>query len=80
MYADKDILDQRISNRIDHMIYDKEGLVEAFEVFQAFEVSGLELDFEKGILQAIGYKEFYDSYLYMKDKYGEQALEILKKK
>jgi hypothetical protein len=28
------------------------------------------LDFEKGILQAIGYKEFFDYYRHMVDKYS----------
>lgn len=28
------------------------------------------MDFEKGILQAIGYKEFYDYYRHMVDKYS----------
>jgi len=33
------------------------------------------LDFEKGILQAIGYKEFYDYYRYMKDKYSAPSID-----
>ena len=28
------------------------------------------MDFEKGILQAIGYKEFFDYYRHMVDKYS----------
>ena len=31
------------------------------------------MDFEKGILQAIGYKEFYDYYKYMRSKYPTVA-------
>lgn len=50
MCADKDILEQRITNRIDDMIYNKKGLIEAFEVFETFNKHNKELDFEKGIL------------------------------
>lgn len=34
------------------------GLKEAFNLFDTFPT----LDFTKGILQSIGYKEFYDAY------------------
>ena len=46
------------------MIDDEEGLSEIFHVFDAFTENGTNpLDFSKGILQAIGYKEFYDYYV-----------------
>ena len=38
------------------------GLKEAFDLFDSFE----QHNFEKGILQSIGYKEFYEAYLLKK--------------
>jgi len=38
------------------MVFEDGGLQEAFKVFEALQKP---LNFEKGILQAIGYKEFY---------------------
>jgi hypothetical protein len=49
------------------------GLSEIFDVFSQSEShlqEGQALDFEKGILQAIGYKEFYGYYRHMVDKYS----------
>ena len=43
------------------------GLQEIFELFDRFNNEKIELNFEKGILQAIGYKEFYGFYKFMKD-------------
>lgn len=48
------------------------GLAEAFRVFDKLEMKKKEnpdyqLDFEKGILQAIGYKEFYRLYQFLKE-------------
>ena len=49
------------------MIDLEEGLSEIFHVFDAFTDNGTDLerilDFSKGILQSIGYKEFYDYYV-----------------
>ena len=47
------------------MIDRQHGLEEAFAVFEAFPPS--ERDFDKGILQAIGYKEFYPVYDHLDD-------------
>ena len=45
------------------MIDQENGLVEIFHVFDTFHGSSdTPLDFSKGILQSIGYKEFYDYY------------------
>ena len=41
------------------MIYQEGGLVECFDVFKEL---GDNVDFSKGIGQAIGYKEFYRLY------------------
>lgn len=61
------MLEVRIRKRVDKMIDDEEGLSEIFHVFDAFTENGANLenplDFSKGILQAIGYKEFYDYYV-----------------
>lgn len=75
MCADKEILEERIRKRVDDMIYNKAGLLEAVVVFQEFENQKIDIDFEKGILQAIGYKEFYDSFRYLKQKYGTDYIE-----
>ena len=57
------------------MVNKSNGLEEIFHVFQQSEAmlqeqKSTELDFEKGILQAIGYKEFYSFYQYMLTTYG----------
>lgn len=54
------------------------GLDEAFAVFDKFGLDKQEvqeIDFTKGIMQAIGYKELYG--LYIKTENKEQALEKL---
>ena len=55
------------------MIYEEKGLSECFDVFAKLGGQG-KMDFEKGILQAIGYKEFYKLYeaLEKKDQTAEQ--------
>lgn len=55
--ADKQVLQQKIDQRIAQMV-SQGGLREAFQLFDAFETH----NFQKGILQSIGYKEFYDCY------------------
>lgn len=48
------------------MVGNMHGLEEIFEVFHhAHSITSGSLDFEKGILQAIGYKEFYPFYQHM---------------
>ena len=48
------------------MIDRENGLEEIFHVFDAFtnggDTNNVQLDFSKGILQSIGYKEFYEYY------------------
>ena len=65
--ADKDVLEQRIRKRVDKMIDQEDGLTEIFHIFDSFTNNGTDLDrhldFSKGILQSIGYKEFYDYYI-----------------
>ena len=65
MRAKPEILEQRVAKRIDQMIDSQNGLEEIISVFdsQLSVAEGSSLDFEKGILQAIGYKEFYPLYL-----------------
>lgn len=79
MSAKSDILEQRITKRIEEMIHKSEGLQEIFELFKKFEDNQKEIDFEKGILQAIGYKEFYSFYNHIKLKYNERMFEIINK-
>ena len=67
--ADKAVLETRIKKRVDKMIDAEKGLDEIFHVFDAFTqgasepLKDIQLDFSKGILQSIGYKEFFDYYL-----------------
>lgn len=48
------------------------GLKEIRDLFAHSESISSELDFEKGILQAIGYKEFYSYHIHMFYKYFGQ--------
>ena len=57
---DINLLLQRITLRIDQMI--EEGLSEIIYIFQKFNLNKKEINFEQGVLQSIGYKEFYDLY------------------
>ena len=50
----------RITSRIDKMI--EEGLSEIIYIFHTFILNQKEMNFEVGVLQSIGYKEFYDLY------------------
>ena len=59
--ADEHVIKDRIRNRIIKMVYDHGGLAECFKVFDTLGQKD-DLDFEKGILQAIGYKEFFKLY------------------
>ena len=51
---------KRITSRIDQMI--EEGLSEIIYIFHIFILNQKEMNFEVGVLQSIGYKEFYDLY------------------
>ena len=57
---DIDLLLQRITLRIDQMM--QEGFSEIIYIFHKFNLNKKEIDFEHGVLQSIGYKEFYDLY------------------
>jgi tRNA A37 N6-isopentenylltransferase MiaA len=48
------------------MIDEQEGLDEIISLFDSHHPSEAPLDFEKGLLQAIGYKEFYPYYQLLK--------------
>ena len=50
----------RITERIDSMI--EEGFSEVIYIFNKFIMNKKEINFELGVLQSIGYKEFYDLY------------------
>ncbi|TNV79078.1 hypothetical protein FGO68_gene8325 [Halteria grandinella] len=68
MRASPPILLHRVTKRIDDMLFTQGGLKEAFDVFRASHaLYGETLDFQKGILQAIGYKEFYPLYKHTQD-------------
>lgn len=75
MRAQQDILEKRVSKRIDDMIDKQNGLEEAFQVFDQFAPE--DLDFEKGILQAIGYKEFYPFYTIYRERHHSDYLQSL---
>ena len=49
---------KRITERIDTMI--EEGFSEIIYIFNKFKINKKEINFELGVLQSIGYKEFYD--------------------
>ena len=51
---------KRITERIDTMI--EEGFSEIIYIFNKFNVNKKEINFELGVLQSIGYKEFYELY------------------
>lgn len=62
--AEKAILEKRIAKRIQSMVHETQeegmsGLDEAMFVLEKFKGDH---DFTKGVLQAIGYKEFFDYY------------------
>ena len=65
--ASPGVLEDRIGRRIGQMIGEQGGLDEIISLFDAHHATSAEpLDFEKGLLQAIGYKEFYPYYLLLK--------------
>ena len=51
---------KRITERIDTMI--EEGFSEIIYIFNKFNINKKEINFELGVLQSIGYKEFYELY------------------
>mmetsp|Transcript_37627 Transcript_37627/g.57658 ORF Transcript_37627/g.57658 Transcript_37627/m.57658 type:complete len:269 (-) Transcript_37627:19-825(-) len=55
------------------MVYSEGGLQESFHVFNKLAKPGSANNtyFEKGILQAIGYKEYYPLYLYLSENHPE---------
>lgn len=64
LQAEREILESRIKKRLQTMVNDKQeggmtGLEEATFVLDQFVGN---YDFSKGILQAIGYKEFFEFY------------------
>ena len=50
MYAEKEILEERVSKRVNEMIDKSKGLLEIIEVFDQFVLNNKSFDFEKGIL------------------------------
>ena len=76
--ASEPVICQRIRKRIYQMIFDDLGINEIVKVFNSFEEP---LSFDKGVLQAIGYKEFYGLYQHLKSAgqtHGEFTLEDMK--
>ena len=85
-----DPLLKRITSRIDQMI--EEGLSEIIYIFNTFIMNKKDINFEVGVLQSIGYKEFYDLYqalnkdiineaynYHLKEKDDEDKLKIYNK-
>jgi len=82
-YVNYESYEKLLKSRIDKMLNEQNGLDEIFIILEFFiflekrknknskaEINIYEykaLDFQKGILQAIGYKEFYEFYLSMKE-------------
>ena len=64
--ASPEVLEDRIARRIGQMIDEQEGLDEIISLFDSLHATDAPLDFEKGLLQAIGYKEFYPYYQLLK--------------
>ena len=62
MKPDKENIKNKIDNRIEKMLLEEQGLNEIFSVFSNFKNKNIEIDFNKGLLQAIGYKEFFPLY------------------
>ena len=48
--ADIEVIDQRVQKRSSKMVYEEDGLREAFYVFEALAPPNSSSDFEKGIL------------------------------
>jgi tRNA dimethylallyltransferase len=74
--GDKDLLKQRIETRIDQMLKEG-GLAEIIEIFDLFLEQEEEIKFDAGLLQAIGYKEFYSFYLLLKSNYYNNVENII---
>lgn len=69
---DKEKLSERIKKRIREMV-DIKGVQEIIEVYENLDSKG-PLDFQRGVLQSIGYKEFYDFYKKTKGIAHKQGL------
>ena len=54
---------KRITERIETMI--EEGFSEIIYIFNKFNINKKEINFELGVLQSIGYKEFYELYKFL---------------
>lgn len=72
---DKSIIESRIRTRLEEMIYKEGGLLEIFSLFDYFIGNQIKIDFQKGFLQAIGYKEYFN--LYNKLKSNESQFKSL---
>ena len=59
------------------MVYKEKGLDECFKVFNQLIQPNVEPDFTKGILQAIGYKEFYPLFLRLHGHLEDESDKIL---
>jgi len=84
-FSNYDIFRKRVNSRIDQMLNQQNGLEEVFIIFEYFNLkeknnqsNNIEkseeeynFDFQRGILQAIGYKEFYDFYILIKKVFNE---------
>jgi len=70
---EKSSLIERIRKRIVEMV-DMNGLKEIIRIYSYLERFG-PFDFQKGILQSIGYKEFYEFYKTLKEKGNKENIE-----
>ena len=71
---DISLLLERITLRIDQMI--QEGFSEIIYIFHKFDLNKKEINFEHGVLQSIGYKEFYDLYKVLNKELIEEIYAI----
>ena len=62
------MIERRIEDRIKKMVVVQDGFLEASKVFDRLGLRGKsveEIDFTKGVLQAIGYKELFPFYSFL---------------
>ena len=74
MNASQSVIEARISKRIDQMILQEQGWSEIKSVFAKLESLDM-LNFDKGIGQAIGYKEFFPLYKHLKETGGLETFD-----
>lgn len=69
---DEEALSKRQSSRADELV--QNGIGEIIYIFQTFASKNIEINFNLGILQAIGYKEFYQLFKLLSNEIKEYVL------